>query len=261
MTLHDPGGNDPGAAGARKRGVRRMALVAVLLALAALAVWSASRMPWVGYTSEDGLQPPQDVSIDGSEWASELTPLAVVLLAGIAAMFAVRGWGQRVVGLLVGAAGAGVLARSVTVLTSAVDPAKITGIEELRASVTITATAPHSGGAVLAGAGGLAAVSAGLILMARPRPRRKLPSKYVTPAARRDSVEQALAERAQACRTSAGNGAGAHGGKTDGAGASARADGSGAVPGSVAWDGSDMTQRLFWEALDAGADPTDLESD
>lgn len=233
-----------------------MVLVAVLLALAALAVWSASRMPWVGYTSEDGLQPPQEASIDGADWASELTPLAVVLLAGIAAMFAVRGWGQRVVGLLVAAAGAGVLARSVVVLTSAVDPAKITRIEELRASVTITATAPHAGGAVLAAAGGLAAVAAGLILIMRPRPRQKLPSKYVTPAARRDSVERALAERAQARRTVAADGSGASG---DTAG-DADAAGEAAASGAAAAVDSDMTQRLFWEALDAGADPTDPDA-
>src|SRR5699024_7029403 len=84
-----------------RRETRYMAAVAVLLALGALAVWAASRMDWVGYTYENGLQPAVDGSFDGGTWASELTPLALLLLAGIAAMFAVRGWAQRLVGLVV----------------------------------------------------------------------------------------------------------------------------------------------------------------
>src|SRR5699024_12102271 len=92
------------------------------------------------------------------------------------------------------------------------------------------------------------------------RPRRKTPSKYVTPAARRDSVERALAERAQAQRgvaadraaadRAAADGAAPQGGAPDGPG------GAETAPSSER-DDSDMTQRLFWEALDAGADPTD----
>lgn len=218
---------------------RYMAAVAVLLALGALAVWAASRMDWVGYTYENGLQPAVDGSFDGGTWASELTPLALLLLAGIAAMFAVRGWAQRLVGLVVAAAGATVVIRSVMALTSAADPAEVIRLGELRAGSVVTASQTHPAPVVLAVIGGVLAAAAGLALIVRPRPRRALPSKYETPAARRDSVRKAMAER---------RGRGRSGAKDAGTGAAGGGDGG---------DDGGMTQRLMWEALDTGDDPTD----
>ncbi|MDN5759517.1 MAG: TIGR02234 family membrane protein [Tomitella sp.] len=215
---------DSRGAAARRRQTRTMVLVAVLLLLGALAVWWSSRMVWVDYTYENGLLPPVEDTIDGSGWATELTPLALVLLAGIAAMFAVRGWAQRIVGALVAAAGAGVLARSIVALTSAIDPADIVRIDELRAGAVVTASHAHPGAVILAIVGGLLAAAAGFVLIARPRPRQVLPSKYETPAARRDSVTRAMAAMSED--------------STD----------------------DDMTQRLIWEALDAGTDPTDPDT-
>ncbi len=213
---------------------RHMAAVAVLLALGAVAVWAASRMDWVGYTYENGLQPPVDGSFDGGAWASELTPLALLLLAGIAAMFAVRGWAQRLVGLVVAAAGATVVIRSVMALTSAADPDEVVRLGELRAGAVVTASQTHPAPIVLAVIGGVLAAAAGLALIVRPRPRRALPSKYETPAARRDSVRKAMAERRGRVGAS-GAGVGRTGGDDDGG----------------------MTQRVMWEALDTGDDPTD----
>ncbi|GAA4817402.1 Trp biosynthesis-associated membrane protein [Tomitella cavernea] len=223
-----------GAEAAARRGdARRMAVVAGLLALGALATWAAGRMDWVGYTYENGLQPPVDGSFDGAAWASELTPLALVLLAGIAAMFAVRGWAQRVIGLIVAAAGATIVVRSAMALTSAADPAEVVRLGELRAGAVVTAAQTHPGPIVLAIVGGVLAAAAGLLMVLRPRPRRELPSKYETPAARRDSVAKAMAARRGRTAGTAGGGA-----------AGAAAD-------------DDLTQRLMWEALDSGADPTE----
>ncbi|WP_182348631.1 Trp biosynthesis-associated membrane protein [Tomitella gaofuii] len=225
--------SDGAGAAARRGDARRMAAVAGLLALGALATWAAGRMDWVGYTYENGLQPPVDGSFDGAAWASELTPLALVLLAGIAALFAVRGWAQRVIGLIVTAAGATVVVRSAMALTSAAEPAEVVRLGELRAGAVVTAAQTHPGPIVLAIVGGVLAAAAGLLMVVRPRPRRELPSKYETPAARRDSVAKAMAARRGRAPGAAGGGA-----------AGAAAD-------------DDMTQRLMWEALDSGTDPTE----
>ncbi|QDQ97823.1 Trp biosynthesis-associated membrane protein [Tomitella fengzijianii] len=228
-----------GEGAATRRGdARRMVVEAGLLALGALVTWAAGRMDWVGYTYENGLQPPVDGSFDGAAWASELTPLALVLLAGIAAMFAVRGWAQRVIGLIVTAAGATIVVRSSMALSAAADPAEVTRLGDLRAGAVVTAAQTHPGPIVLAIVGGVLAAAAGLLMVVRPRPRRELPSKYETPAARRDSVAKAMAARRDRAKgpAGAGQGASAGGGADD-----------------------DMTQRLMWEALDSGADPTDDE--
>lgn len=231
-----------GAAAERRRQARRMGGVALGLALGALAVWAASRMTWVSYTYENGLQPPVDGTFDGSTWASELTPLALVLLAGIAAMFAVRGVAQRLVGLVVAAAGATVVVRSALALGSAASVDHVMELGELRAGSVVTASQTHPAPIALAIVGGLLAAVAGLVLVARPRPRQALPSKYETPAARRDSVAKAMAAR------------GAEGASGDApAGGRRRRRAGSATPAA---ERDDMTQRVLWEALDAGTDPT-----
>ncbi|ERB52465.1 hypothetical protein N806_14940 [Rhodococcus sp. P27] len=49
-------------------------------------------MTWVHLTSSDGKTLERTTDLDGSTWAAAMTPLALALLAAIAASFAVRGW-------------------------------------------------------------------------------------------------------------------------------------------------------------------------
>ncbi|MBF6482214.1 Trp biosynthesis-associated membrane protein, partial [Nocardia cyriacigeorgica] len=58
----------------------------VLLAVSAAALWGASRMTWVSVRSSDGLTEPRTDDLDGGTWFGALTPLALVLLAAIAAV-------------------------------------------------------------------------------------------------------------------------------------------------------------------------------
>ena len=76
----------------------------LLLVLAALALWGASRLPWVQITSFDGLGQPKTITLDGAAWVSALTPLALLLVAAAVAVLAVRGWPLRALAALVAAA-------------------------------------------------------------------------------------------------------------------------------------------------------------
>lgn len=72
----------------------------LLLVLAALGLWVASRLPWVTVGSFDGLGQPKTTSLNGAAWSTALLPLAVLLIAAALAGLAVRGMLLRAVALL-----------------------------------------------------------------------------------------------------------------------------------------------------------------
>lgn len=211
---------------------RRKGAVAVLLVAAALCLWIASRATWVRYTSFDELQPPKDGTISGASWAGELTPLALVLLAAIAASFAVRGWALRVVGVIVALVAAVAAIRAVLTLTmsDAVPAGRISQIAELPARAMITHSHVVVWPPVVALAGAVLALIAAFGLVRKPQPGGAAgsSSKYQTPAAL----------RAEATR---------------------RADK--AREGGAQKMDEDLTERMLWDALDAGEDPTVEQDD
>src|SRR6201997_3691066 len=76
----------------------------LLLVVAAGALWTASRLPWVVIRSFDGLGPPKEVTLSGASWSTALLPLALLMLATAVAALAVRGWPLRVLAGLLAAA-------------------------------------------------------------------------------------------------------------------------------------------------------------
>jgi uncharacterized membrane protein (TIGR02234 family) len=89
-------------------------LAQLLLVLAAIGLWVASRLPWVVLRSFDGLGPPRTTTLSGATWSNALVPFAVLLLVAAVAALAVRGWLLKLLSLLVAlvSAGAGYLAIS-----------------------------------------------------------------------------------------------------------------------------------------------------
>jgi uncharacterized membrane protein (TIGR02234 family) len=73
----------------------------LLLLLAAVGLWTASRLSWVSVQSFDGLGQPRTVTVDGATWSSALAPMAVLLAAAALAALAVRGWVLRAMSVLV----------------------------------------------------------------------------------------------------------------------------------------------------------------
>ncbi|NMN94970.1 TIGR02234 family membrane protein [Antrihabitans stalactiti] len=169
--------------------VRRYPIVAALaLAVAAACLWGAGKLTWVTVHSSDGLGADRTDDIAGSVWAAALTPLALVLVAGIAAVFAVRGLALRGLGVVLAAVGVAAAIPAISLLAGGATNDRAGRIAELkdRAVVTSVQTAPLA--AALALVGAAAAVAAGALIVARRSDRGGLSSKYANPAVRREAA-------------------------------------------------------------------------
>ncbi|MFC7448940.1 TIGR02234 family membrane protein [Rhodococcus daqingensis] len=213
MTEQTPD-RDPSAAPARGR-ASAAAVPVVLLAVAALCLWASSRLTWVSVESFDGLGGARTSELIGGAWAAATTPLALTLVAAIAASFAVRGWALRVVGLLVALVAIAAIVPAATLLIGGVDDDKAGRLAELPDRAEVTATEAFAGPAILVLLGGVTALIAAAALIRKAGASAGLSSKYATPAAR---------------RAAAGNHA--------------------ATPEEP------LSERMLWDALDAGEDPT-----
>ncbi|MBC2638471.1 MULTISPECIES: TIGR02234 family membrane protein [unclassified Rhodococcus (in: high G+C Gram-positive bacteria)] len=198
-----------------RAGGRRSMIAVLLLAVAAVCLWGASRMTWVEVTSSDGLGEARTAALVGGTWAAALTPLALTLVAAIAASFAVKGWALRVLGVLVAVVAVAAAVPAVRLIVSGASDDEAGRLAELPGRAEVQSVSVHVGPAVLVLIGALAALVAAVELVRRPRVRAGLSSKYDSPGARRDAA------------------------KTGG--------------DSV---GEPVTQRMLWDALDAGEDPT-----
>ncbi|EME24212.1 MULTISPECIES: TIGR02234 family membrane protein [Rhodococcus] len=196
----------------------------LLLALSAAALWGSSRMTWVHLTSSDGKTLERTTDLDGSTWAAAMTPLALALLAAIAASFAVRGWALRVVGLLVALVAIAVAVPAVQLLVSGASADRAVELAELSGHPEDLSTTVSVLPALLALLGAVAALGAAVLLMRKPPVRGGLSSKYDNPAARREAAAKL---------------------------------GQGDKPASD----EPVTQRMLWDALDAGEDPTATDGD
>ncbi|GAA5075509.1 TIGR02234 family membrane protein [Nocardia iowensis] len=220
-------GTEPGAASDERRKYPTGALV--LLALAAAALWGSSRMTWVTVTSADGLTEPRTDHLNGGVWFGALTPLALVLLASIAAVLATRGWLRRVLGVLIALVGAVAAVPAFALLTNSGKIAeRAAKLAELPARAQVGAATTSALPAVLALLGALAAFAAGGLLARMPQDTARLSGKYDNPVFRRAAATEQVTQR----RTEA------------------------ATPGAEP-NSTQLSERVLWDALDAGTDPTE----
>ncbi len=211
----------------------------LLLAVAALALWGSSRLNWVTLRSSDGLTEPRTHQLNGGLWFGALTPLALVLLASVAAVLAARGWLRRLVGVVVAVLAAVAAVPGFAMLTQHGDTAaRAARLAELPARAQVDQVTTAGFPALLSVLGALAAFVAGVLLARMPETTARLSGKYDNPVFRRAAAAEQVAER-QAKAAS---------GQSD---TSERPDES-APTGA-------LSERVLWDALDAGADPTDDE--
>ncbi|WP_127782565.1 TIGR02234 family membrane protein [Rhodococcus sp. X156] len=179
---------EPAAPKAGRSGLR---VPAVLLVLGAVALWAASRVQWVQARTEDDLRGVREADLLGSTWAAQLTPLALVLLAGVAAVFALRGLAVRVLALVL-----------LVVAVAAAEPAVVAlvgGPSAEHAAELITppvlaqqvSTSASVVGPLLALLGALLTVAAAVLLARAPRRAGGLSTRYETPAVQRERATQA----------------------------------------------------------------------
>ena len=194
----------------------------MLLAAAAGALWIASRLPWVVIRSFDGLGPPKQVTLSGGSWSTALLPLALLMLATAVSALAVRGWPLRVLAVLLAVASVavGYLGVSLWVVPDvAVRGADLAHIPVM----SLVGSDRRYWGAGIAVAAAACTLTAAVLLMRSGISDRESATKYAAPATRRSN---ALRENA------------------DGA----------MLKGH---EQPEMSERMIWDALDEGRDPTD----
>ena len=145
-------------AGTPSRG-RPLVGVCVALVVAAGLLWAASALAWAspGRTSTGG-------AVAGSSAPSALTGVALLALAGIAAVVATSGVARRAVGVLLGVAGVVVLVATV--------------------GAVLAAKAVVGTGPLLAAGGGLVLAAVGSVVVARERRLARLGARYAAEGSR-----------------------------------------------------------------------------
>ncbi|MCK0092805.1 TIGR02234 family membrane protein [Rhodococcus sp. F64268] len=178
----------PGAGVDRPVRRRSPTLAALLLVVAATALWASSRMTWVQVDSADGLGADRVTDLDGGTWAAATTPLALALLAAVAAAFAVRGRAVRIVAGAVALVAVAAAIPVVQLFGSGVDPDAAARVADLPDRATVVATEIFPLPAILAGLGACVALAAAVALWRTPSAQAGLSSKYDAPAARREAA-------------------------------------------------------------------------
>jgi len=196
-----------------KRG-HRMALM--ILALAAAALWAASRVAWVQVRTVDDLRGTRLFTLNGETWTAELAPLALAVLAAVAAALALRGLARRAIGVVLVVVGVAAAVPGVQLLFGGASTDRSAGLVTPAALPAHTTVSTSLGGPALALAGAVLTLAAAVLLLRSPRAAVGLSSRYQSPAALK-------------------------------AAATARTE-----------DDFDenVSERLLWDALDAGQDPT-----
>ena len=209
----------------RLTGRLTIGIAQLLLVAAAGALWTASRLPWVVIRSFDGLGPPKEVTLSGASWSTALLPLALLMLATALAVLAVRDWPLRVLAALLAAASlaVGYLGISLWVIPDVA----LRGAELAHVSViSLVGSERRYWGAGIAVAASVCTLIAAVLLMRSASDSgsaRASATKYAAPAARRSNA--------------------------------LRENGDGAM--LEGHEKPEMSERMIWDALDEGRDPTD----
>lgn len=202
-----------------RQGRRAITVAQLFLVVAAGALWAASRLPWVVIRSFDELGPAKQITLPGALWSTALLPLAVLMLITAVAAVAVRGWPLRILAVSLAAASfvVGYLGISLWVISDVA----ARGADLAQVSVaTLVGSQRHYAGAVMVAVAGACALLAAVLLLrsASPLgPRREATTKYAAPALPRSAAHH-LASHQRAPQ---------------------------------------MSERMIWDALDEGHDPTE----
>lgn len=224
-----------------------LALSLLLLALGALALWGSTRLPWIDAVAAADQFGMQERTLTGAKWSPESTAVALGLVATGAVLMFTRGLTARIVAVVAfvlavlgGLSGAMALVgtpdsdRVHSVLTTSDAVARTSGVTDDEGTVPewaeITDVETRPAGPALAVAGALLALLGAASAVIRPRPAAPRADKYRTPAQLREDAEDAEAGGELAAQNDAG-----------------------AAAEELSDEDSD---RLLWDSLDAGDDPT-----
>lgn len=238
---------------------RRLSAAGVWLPVPAAALlWASSRMTWATVHSADGLTEPRADALSGNLYSAVPAALALVLLASVAALLAVRGRGVAVIAALVGVTGLAAGYPAATALIAGIPPERAAAALGLPGRADLGAVELAAAGPLVALLGAVSAVAASIIVIVTRGRRRGLSDRFERPVSRSGGA------------TNSRPGAGYSGRKsTDeppevpkGAEVDRDAGDSGAASRSThrepnaGREAGEPSDRELWEALDAGEDPT-----
>ncbi|ADG96943.1 Trp biosynthesis associated, transmembrane protein, Oprn/Chp [Segniliparus rotundus DSM 44985] len=168
---------------------RPLAWASLLLVCAGAGAYGSSRATWAVASAHDGLGAPRDVRVLGSDFAPLTIALALLLIAAVPAVFAVKGWTLRAVALAVGLAGAGLVWAGAHWLADKPDSAQAARLAALpeRYQVDHLVVSRTSGGLPLAA--GAMALGACVFILRAARAAQGLGSRFDSPAAKKDRPE------------------------------------------------------------------------
>jgi uncharacterized membrane protein (TIGR02234 family) len=203
----------------------------LLLVVAAGALWTASRLPWVVVRSFDGLGPPKEITLSGATWSTALLPLAILMLAAAVAALAVRGWPLRALAALLAVASFAVGYLGITLWVIPDVAARGADLAHIPVA-TLLGSGRYYWGAGVAVASAVCTLIAAALLMRSASifgSDRSGTTKYAAPAIRRSM---------------------------------ARRDDAGAATEKAPQDSGpdqepELSERMIWDALDEGHDLTD----
>ena len=188
-------------------------LGALLLLVAAGALWLASRMTWVVVNSFDGLGQPKTTTLNGGAWSTALVPLAVILLAAVLKSTVGPRWQLRLLALVVGALSAVMAYLAISFWVVPDVAVRAAGLAQVPVA-ELVGMERHYWGAVITMVAAVLTLAGAVLLLRAPVKSESNDEKYEAPARRRQAARQ---------RTTAGD---------------------------------DMSERMMWDALDEGRDPT-----
>lgn len=183
---------------------RRIALILVVLSAAGL--WATGRMTYVTANIFDDKSGDSVRNLVGSVWDPATTPLALAMLACLILAMAMQPVVRRALGLLIALLAAVASFRSVTLLSSDVDLSRVHDLlasgaatqrqnapETISEWAQVTQAQVHTMPVVLAILAAALGVIGGIVLIMRPGEKSEGNSRYLTPEARRESVQDDLA--------------------------------------------------------------------
>ncbi|WP_420109934.1 TIGR02234 family membrane protein [Mycolicibacter arupensis] len=195
---------------------RALRAAQLLLVAAAGGLWGASRLPWVLIDSSDGLGQPKQITVSGAQWSTALVPLALLCLAAAVAAMAVRGWQLRVLAVVL--AVVSLASGYLAISVWVVRDVTLRALDIAEVPLTsLLSTQRHLTGAVVSLAAALCTLAAAVLLMRTATHRAGAVTRYAAPAARRAQAQELEL-----------------GGKDD----------------------PEISERMMWDALDEGRDPT-----
>ncbi len=213
---------------AQERSGKRLIRVAqLLLLLAAVGLWAASRLTWVQLDLEDGLSPPKTVTLAGSQWSTALVPVALLLAAAAVAALAVRGWPLRLLAGLLALVSAATAYLGVSQWVVADVAVRAADLAQVPVMWLVGSRRFYTGAAITV-AVAVAILLAAVLLMRSAATGKAATTRYLAPGARRSQVREEAAT---------------------------------VEPSPTGETPDPMTERMMWDALDEGQDPTQRPSE